>query len=270
MKKGMKQFVIAIVALVVVAVMLAVSSRITTVARIDPRNSFVYPNGRSVVVTGGTLDVNRSTWDGYQSKVYESDSIKYVYDKLATMPGQRTLLDVGAQSGLYALYAKYFQGIRVDAYEPFPPSYKCLADNITLNGAGHCVFPFHIAVSDARSTTVMRCPPGSAGLNTLRKTPLRFDRWVDVEVATDTIDNMYASRRVDFVKCDTEGWEYFVVKGGRRVLRRDKPELLLEVNETNMRQCGVLYEQLRAELEDLGYRHVATIDGENMAFSARS
>jgi FkbM family methyltransferase len=266
----MKPAVIAILALVVVAVILAVFSRDTTVARVDPRNSFVYPNGRSVVVTDGTLDVNRFTWEGYQSKVYESDSIKYVYEKLAAIPGQRTLLDVGAQSGLYALYARHFQGIRVDAYEPFPPSYKCLVDNITLNGAGHCVFPYSIAVSDKRSTTVMRCPPDHTGLNTLGKTPLRFDRWVDVEVATDTIDNLYASRRVDFVKCDTEGWEYFVLKGGRRVLRRDKPELLLEVNETNMRQCGVSYEQLRAELDDLGYRHVATIDGENMAFSARS
>jgi FkbM family methyltransferase len=87
----------------------------------------------------------------------------------------------------------------------FPPSYECLVDNIALNGAGNCVFPFNIAVSDTRSTTVMRCPPGHTGLNTLGKTPLRFDQLVDVEAASDTIDNLYADRRVDFVKCDTEG-----------------------------------------------------------------
>jgi FkbM family methyltransferase len=265
----MKPAIITIVIVVVAAaVILAACSIPTAVAVIDPRNSFLYPNGRSVAVTDGTLDVNRFTWEGFQGKVYESDSIKYVYDKLAG-PGRRTLLDIGAQSGLYALYAKHFTGIRVDAYEPFPPSYKCLVDNIALNGAGHCVFPFNIAVSDTRSTTVMRCPPDHTGLNTLGKTPLRFDRWVDVEVATDTIDNLYANRRVDFVKCDTEGWEYFVLKGGRRVLRRDKPELLLEVNETTMRQCGVSREQLMAELDDLGYRYITTINEENMAFSAR-
>jgi hypothetical protein len=66
------------------------------------------------------------------------------------------------------------------------------------------------------------------------------------------------------------GWEYFVLKGGRRVLRSDKPELLLEVNETNMRQCGVSSEQLMAELDDLGYRYITTINEGNMAFSARS
>lgn len=72
---------------------------------------------------------------------------------------------------------------------------------------------------------------------------MRFDQWVDVEVATDTIDSLYVNRRVDFVKCDTEGREYSVLQGWRR----DKPEL-----------------------EDLGYMHVATIDCENMALSARS
>ena len=75
-----------------------------------------------------------------------------------------------------------------------------------------------IAASDTRSTTVMRCPPG----HTLGKTPLRFDQWADVEVETDTIDSLYVNRRVDFAKCDTEGWEYFVLQGWRRVLRRDK------------------------------------------------
>ena len=36
-----------------------------------------------------------------------------------------------------------------------------------------------------------------------------------------------------------------------------------------MRQCGVTREALLALLAELGYRYVATIDGENMAFSAR-
>jgi hypothetical protein len=58
-----------------------------------------------------------------------------------------------------------------------------------------------------------------------------------------------------------------VLKGARAVLLRDKPELLLEVNDTNMRQCGVTRAQLLGELAALGYRHVATLDGENYAFS---
>jgi len=97
---------------------------------------------------------------------------------------------------------------------------------------------------------------------------MRVDAWDEVQVNTDTLDRLYASRTIDVVKCDTEGWEYFVLKGGRGVLARDRPELLIEVNDDNMRQCGVTRAQLFDELADLGYRHVQTIDGENMAFSA--
>ena len=82
------------------------------------------------------------------------------------------------------------------------------------------------------------------------------------------MDAMYATTRVDVVKVDTEGWEYFALLGGLTVLRRDRPELLLEVNDTNMQQCGVTRAALMALVSDLGYRQVATIDDENMAFCA--
>jgi hypothetical protein len=115
----------------------------------------------------------------------------------------------------------------------------------------------------------MRYTPEHTGLNTLGATPVRFSGGSEIQVSTRTIDGTYAATRVDVIKVDTEGWEYFILLGGRAVLRRDRPELLLEVNDENMRQCGVTRGALLALLAELGYSHVATIDGENMAFSAR-
>ena len=232
---------------------------------------FVYPNGQLVYVTRDTTVRNRHTWpdDGV---AYESSSIEYVYRKLAeavVARGSARLLDVGAQSGLYALYATHFDGIDVDAYEPFPESHACLVDNIALNGAGGKVRAFAVALSDADSTRTMRYTPEHTGLNTRGARPLRFSGGSEVQVETRTIDGIYAATRVDVIKIDTEGWEYFVLLGGRSVLRRDRPELLLEVNDANMTQCGVARGTLLALLAELGYRHVETIDGENMAFSAR-
>ena len=232
---------------------------------------FVYPNGQLVHVTRDTTARNRYTWpdDGF---AYESSSIEYVYRKLAETVlarGSARLLDVGAQSGLYALYAMHFDGIDVDAYEPFPESHACLVDNIALNGVGGKVRAFAVALSDTDSTRVMRYTPAHTGLNTLGARPLRFSGGSEVQVETRTIDGIYADTRVDVIKIDTEGWEYFVLLGGRSVLRRDRPELLLEVNDTNMAQCGVARGTLLALLAELGYRYVETIDGENMAFSAR-
>lgn len=251
--------------------LLVVAMAVSAAAAAPRRNKFVYPNGMTIDISDETLVVNRNTWESHQGGVYESDSIRYVYQRLADAArGRRRrarLVDIGAQSGLYALYARHFGSVEVDAYEPFAPSYRCLVQNIALNRVQDRVFPRAIAVSDKRSTTVMRCPRGHAGLNTLGGMPTRFDAWDEVQVNTDTLDHLYASRTIDVVKCDTEGWEYFVLKGGRRVLARDRPELLIEVNDDNMQQCGVTRAQLFDELADLGYRHVRTIDGENMAFS---
>jgi FkbM family methyltransferase len=232
---------------------------------------FVYPNGQLVYVTPETTVRNQHTWppDG---RAGESSSIEYVYRKLeeaVRARGSARLLDVGAQGGLYALYARHFAGVAVDAYEPFPESHARLVDNIALNGVGGKVRAFAFALSDTDSTRTMRVSPEHPGLNTLGASPLRFSGGGEVQVETRTIDGIYAATRVDVIKVDTEGWEYFVLLGGRAVLLRDRPELLLEVNDVNMQQCGLTREKLFALLAELGYRYVATIDGENVAFSAR-
>lgn len=163
---------------------------------------FVYPNGQLVYVTRDTTVRNQHTWpdDGV---AYESSSIEYVYRKLAeavVARGSARLLDVGAQSGLYALYATHFDGIDVDAYEPFPESHACLVDNIALNGAGGKVRAFAVALSDTDSTRTMRYTPEHTGLNTLGARPLRFSGGSEVQVETRTIDGIYAATRVDVIK----------------------------------------------------------------------
>ena len=236
-------------------------------------NTFVYPNGYTLKVTDETCIFNNYTWsEENKHKVYESDSIKFVYDKLSDcvdFHGNAKLLDIGAQSGLFSLYSKYFENVTVDAYEPLEGSYNCLVENIKLNNIQDRVFPFQIAISNTKSKTIMKCPSDHTGLNTLGSTPLRFNKWDDIEVSTDTIDNLYANRRVDFIKSDVEGWEYFVLQGGQNVLRRDKPELLLEVHEENMKQCGVTIEKFFEQIHSLGYIHKGIIDRENFIFSAK-
>ena len=233
--------------------------------------TFVYPNGYLIKVTNESTIINKYTWmQENRFKICESDSIKFIFDSLqksVAFHGNATLVDIGSQSGLYSLYVKYFKNVRVDAYEPFAKSYKCLVDNIALNDIKDVVFPYQIAISNTKSTTVLRCPSDHTGLNTLGSTPVRFSQWDDFEVSTDTLDNLYANRRIDVIKCDIEGWEYFMLQGAKNVLLRDKPVLLLEVNEDNMRQCGVTMEQFFEQLNMYGYVHKDIIDGENFVFA---
>lgn len=235
-------------------------------------NTFIYPNGHPIQITEESRLLNHYTWENYQSRVYETDSIRYVYNKLEEITkfhGRAHFADIGAQSGLYSLYAKYFDHVFVDSFEPFPSSFNCLRDNIVLNNIQGRVIPHQVAVSNKKGKTVLRCPPNHNGLNTLGETPMRFNNWNEVEIQTDTLDNLYADRRLDFIKADTEGWEYFIIQGGMNVLRRDRPELLIEVCQPNMQQCNVTFEQLSTLLSELGYRNVGVFDLENFAFSTR-
>ena len=116
--------------------------------------TFVYPNGYTIKITDESLIVNNYTWfEHLRNKVYESESIQFVYSQLSkkvAFHGNATLVDIGAQSGLYSLYSKYFKNVRVDAYEPFEKSYKCLLDNIVLNDITDRVFPYQIAISNTQ------------------------------------------------------------------------------------------------------------------------
>jgi FkbM family methyltransferase len=75
----------------------------------------------------------------------------------------------------------------------------------------------------------------------LGKNPLRFNDIVEVKINTDTIDNLFYDNDIPihFIKMDTEGWEYNILKGGEKSLKKYRPIMQIEWNQTNMQQCDI-------------------------------
>tara|TARA_B100000787_G_C16147665_1_gene275026 strand:- start:439 stop:681 length:243 start_codon:yes stop_codon:yes gene_type:complete len=46
---------------------------------------------------------------------------------------QYNIIDIGAQSGLYSLFAKYLPNSTFYSFEPFEETYNCLNENLKLN-----------------------------------------------------------------------------------------------------------------------------------------
>lgn len=92
------------------------------------------------------------------------------------------------------------------------------------------------------------------GLHTLGN-PLRFSDVLDIEIEVDTIDNLFFDRDIplDFIKIDTEGWEYFILKGGEKTIKKYKPMIQLEWVDINMKQCNVSEAMLNLYIEEIGY-----------------
>ena len=162
----------------------------------------------------------------------------------------RSYAQILAQTGLYTLFAKFVPNATFYVYEPYTPCYEELNENIKLNGITN-VKTFNMAISDKKEKKV----PDHKGLSTLGSNPIRFSSHKTFEVQCDTLDNIFyqTNTRVDFIKCDTEGWEYYVLQGGRKTLEKYHPVIQLEYHLTNMKQCGVSPVMFHQLISELGY-----------------
>ena len=204
-------------------------------------------------VTDETLVVSPTTFMR-NGQLWEEESVNYFYDNIPTDTSVN-IVDIGAQCGLYTLYAKYLPYSQFYAFEPFPRSYKVLRDNITLNRIPN-VRIRNIGISDHAGETILNTSKSHNGLHTLGKNIIRFNDPVPIPIHVDTLDNIFYDNNipVDFIKIDTEGWEYFILKGGEKTIKKYKPKIQLEWLEDNMKQCNVNMDEFGMYIDTIGYK----------------
>lgn len=159
----------------------------------------------------------------------------------------RNSVDVGANKGVYSHFlAKYSK--QVYAFEPNPKMFgilcRCASSNVT---ASPC------ALSNRNGEALLRLPKRKGGysnqLGSLN--PAAWDgAFATVTVETRTLDSLGLSD-VGFIKIDVEGFELQVLEGAARTIARDRPTLLVEIEE---RHTGQPIEQSLDIVEALGYR----------------
>lgn len=67
----------------------------------------------------------------------------------------------------------------------------------------------------------------------------------------------------DLIQLDLEGWELYALRGAVDTIRRCRPLLALEVNK-NAAFCGIQPDFLRDSVKALGYRHVDTLQSDEV------
>lgn len=187
--------------------------------------------------------------------VWEKHLIQKFYSLL---PSDRAfvVLDLGAQTGCFSLLAKYFPHSTWHSFEPIKEVAAILKNNLVLNGIGN-VFVHQMAATDFAGKTTIKMPVMNQwGLATLGSNVLRFDLVEQREIQCIDLDSFIEKNRierVDFMKIDTEGSELAILRGGKKMIMRDHPIILMEYNETNMKQCGVLKADIDAFLTEMSY-----------------
>lgn len=218
-----------------------------------------------IKVTNETTQLTKFTFleDG---KMWESESIKNFYN-LIDNRCDYNIIDIGAQSGSYTLFAKYLPLSTFYAFEPFPESFKLLNDNIKLNEITN-VKTFNLGMSNEVGTTILNTCISHNGLHTIGNKLNRFSDVKSININTATLDSMFFDKniKVDFIKIDTEGYEYYILKGGINTIKTYKPIIQLEWNKINMDQCNVTEEMLDNLINDLGYNKKFLIGEELLIF----
>ena len=179
---------------------------------------------------------------------YEPESID-LYRTLAQ--NAKTILDIGANTGIYAMVAGVENPLsQVHAFEPVPRIYKRLVKNRDLNQA-HNVQLTQCVVADFCGQTTLYIPIGK--MPTSSSTAKGHRRAEEaIEVSTITLDQYVDTQhiaRVDLIKIDTETTEPQVLKGGLKVIERDRPIIICEVLRTHWGKA------IEETLAGLGYNY---------------
>ncbi len=191
---------------------------------------------------------------------YEPNELYYLSQALA--PGM-TVLDVGANEGLYALLAASIvqkEGAVV-AFEPSPREFQRLQANIELNQNQANIAPiqaFAVALSDANGEHGFKLAESAhSGQNTLGDFAYDIHCEGVVSVKTRRLDDLVQElelSQVDVIKMDIEGAEYAALQGAQHTLETFHPLLFLEVVDGALQQQQTSAEQLIQFLQSLGYQ----------------
>ena len=159
----------------------------------------------------------------------------------------RNALDIGANKGVWSEVLRE-KCTHVHAFEPNPKMFSLLK-----SGAGRNVTCHQIALSDSSGVAEFRVPRGRSGNYSNQGGSLSSDKvsenYGQVSVETLRLDDMDVGR-VGFMKIDVEGFEMQVLDGASKIIARDKPVMIIEIEECHNKRP---IEESIAKVEALGY-----------------
>lgn len=155
----------------------------------------------------------------------------------------RTAVDIGANRGIYSYWMSGCVGKagRVVAFEPQPELAAVLRDLRVAFGL-HQIEIAETGLSCEDAALILRRPKTHWGNASFEYHADDADAVDLIPVDVTTLDGYFANhpgRPIAFIKCDVEGHEYPVFRGGQKILTEDRPDLLFECVRAGDSECDV-------------------------------
>ncbi len=219
--------------------------------KLNPRCEIVHAGTRMTFITPNVFTKWRV--DGIYSK--EPSTLEWI----AGFKADDILVDVGANVGMYSIWAAATKGTKVFAFEPESQNYALLNRNIVANQLQGRIKAYCIGLSDYRGLTDLHITDLRAGGSChsvgealdYKHEPLNTAFQQGCVVSS--LDELISTQTIpvpNHIKIDVDGFEPKVVAGAAMVLKNPVVRSLLI--ETNLNLAD--HRQVVEELTSLGFK----------------
>jgi FkbM family methyltransferase len=172
-------------------------------------------------------------------------------------PGD-TVLDIGANHGVYALHAALAVGPRgqVHAFEPNPRLALLAEMSLNINGFSERAQIHRVGISDTSRKANLFFSHMFSGSAAILQAATSADQQA-TECQLEPLDKLFPDTafRVDTIKMDIEGHEGFALRGMRQVLARSpNVKIMMEYAPAWLVRAGFPPEALFSLIEELGFK----------------
>jgi len=177
---------------------------------------------KNVVFNVERPEIRKWFYPRYLFEIHEPNVTKYVVKKGRHL---KRFIDIGANLGWFSCIASASGYESVISFEPSEKNYSILNKNINLNEKR--VRSYRIAVSNKREDT--RIESGQFDPEAkLKEGKCNSNTSIVESVCLEDISKFINSKTL--IKIDTEGSEYEILKGGKNVIKKEKPYLAIELH----------------------------------------
>jgi FkbM family methyltransferase len=176
------------------------------------------------------------------------------------------VFDVGANVGWYTLNiarAIARRGGHLYSFEPIPSTFATLQANVRLNALQSCTTLSNVGLGDAAKEVEFYVPKVTGSVAASQR-PL-FDQQENERITATIVrlDDYIAEKgikRLDLLKCDIEGGELSMLRGGMESIGRFRPVIFLELLRKWSKAYGYHPNDAIALLATVGYQCFAITD----------
>lgn len=174
---------------------------------------------------------------------------------LKLMENNFSVFDIGANIGWYSLhFSKKFPDTKILAFEPIKRTFDYLLENIKTNGAKN-ISTYNFGFSEEAGTETFYFRNEESVSTSMAD--LKDDKKArKIKCRMMRLDD-FSSRnsiKIDFIKCDVEGSELLVIKGGMLVISKYKPIIFMEMLRKWSAKFGYHPNELINILNNVGYQ----------------